>query len=145
VLFADHHAGVVAAAHSGWRGALGGVLEATISAMESLGAQRNRIAAAIGPAISQDAYEVGEEFQENFEKADAANSRFFARKQAGERPWFNLTGYVANRLDNSGIGGYEDLKTCTYAQEERFFSYRRTTHRQEPDYGRQISAIVIRR
>lgn len=143
VLFADSHAGVVGAAHAGWRGALGGVLESTIDAMENIGAARHRITASIGPAISQAAYEVGPEFEETFLEADPANAGFFARESQDSRPHFDLTGYVAARLIHAGAGDVGNLNLCTYADTERFFSYRRTCHKSEPDYGRQISAIVI--
>lgn len=143
VLFADAQAGVVGAAHAGWRGALGGVLEATLEAMEKIGAARERVTASIGPAISQDAYEVGPEFEETFVEADAANARFFDRKTPDSRPYFDLTGYVAARLADAGTQSIENMRLCTYGDRQRFFSYRRTCHQSEPDYGRQISAIVI--
>ncbi|MEM8744347.1 MAG: peptidoglycan editing factor PgeF [Pseudomonadota bacterium] len=143
VLFADPEANIAGAAHAGWKGALAGVLEATIDAMEALGASRTRILAAIGPAISQDSYEVGEEFEANFLESDATNARFFAKPEKNARPHFNLTGYVDARLKSAGIGETENLNLCTYREEERFFSYRRSCHRQEVDYGRQISAILI--
>ena len=145
VLFAEPTAGVVGAAHAGWRGARAGVLEATISAMQELGASRSAITAAIGPAISQAAYEVGEDFERNFIAENAQNDRFFTRKDPASRPHFDLTGYVASRLENAEVGKVEDVKTCTYGQENRLFSYRRATHRAESDYGRQISAILVPR
>ena len=143
VLFADHEANVVGAAHAGWRGALSGVLEAVLGAMEGLGADRARISAAIGPAISQAAYEVGEEFEAKFLAEDAASARFFEREGQNSRPHFNLTGYVAARLHAAGTGAVDDLKICTYDDPDRFFSYRRSCHNSEADYGRQISAILI--
>ncbi len=145
VLFADRNARFVGAAHAGWRGALDGVLEAAISAMQQLGASRSAIVAAIGPAISQAAYEVGEDFERHFVAENAENKRFFIREKATTRPHFDLTGYVASRLRSAGIENVEDLKICTYADENRFFSYRRATHRAENDYGRQISAILVPR
>lgn len=145
VLFADPQADVVGGAHAGWRGAFSGVLEATLDAMVELGAERGRICVSIGPAISQMAYEVGEEFEDRFLAADAGNSRFFRREEAGGKPRFDLTGYVAARLDAAGAGTVENLDLCTYYDSDRFFSYRRSCHRNEPDYGRQISAILIAR
>ncbi len=143
VLFAEPQAGVVAAAHSGWRGALGGILEATIEAMIGVGARRDRIRAAIGPCISQDAYEVGPEFEAEFLKPDSANARFFARPSADARARFDLPGYVEHRLTRAGLDFVERQSQCSYQNESKFFSFRRATHRKEPDYGRQISAIVL--
>lgn len=143
VLFADAESMVAGAAHAGWRGALAGVLEATIEAMESLGAARTRIAAAIGPAISQESYEVGEEFEETFIKEVDSNARFFHRTAKTARPHFDLTGYVKARLQAAGAGKIENLQLCTYRDADRFFSYRRSIHNDEVDYGRQISAILI--
>ena len=143
VLMADASAGVVGAAHAGWRGALSGVLEATIGAMVKLGASNATIAAAIGPAISQQAYEVGPEFERNFLEEDPENKRFFCRADATSRPHFDLTGYVATRLKQKNIGAVENLNICTYLAENSLFSYRRSVHRKETDYGRQISAILI--
>ena len=143
VLFADPHVGVIGAAHAGWRGAANGVLESTIGAMERLGARRNKIVAVLGPTISQAAYEVGPEFVANLTSLDAENERFF---QPGEREghaMFDLPGYIGMRLEAAGIGEFANLGLCTYSDEERFFSYRRTTHRGEPDYGRLISAIAF--
>ena len=142
VLFADPHAGVIGAAHAGWRGALGGVLEATVTAMESLGATRDRIVAVLGPTIGRAAYEVGPEFAATFRGADPSNDRFFA-PGAGDRLTFDLPAYIVARLTACGLGEVEDLALCTYSDEERFFSYRRATHRREPDYGRLISAIRL--
>ena len=143
VLFADPEARVVAAAHAGWRGAFGGVLEATIRAMEGLGAQPQRIRAAIGPCINQAAYEVGPEFEATFLEADPGNARFFERLGSGDRPYFDLPGFISARLSRAGLGMVEQKSSCTYENESLFFSYRRATHRKEPDYGRQISAIVL--
>jgi len=143
VLFCDPQARVTGAAHAGWRGALGGVLEATLHAMEEIGAARSNIVAAIGPAISQKAYEVGEDFEENFLRDDDGNARYFTRPSPGSKPHFDLTGYVEGRLAGAGAGHVQNLQLCTYHDSDRFFSYRRTCHKGEPDYGRQISAIVI--
>jgi len=143
VLFADVQAGVVGAAHAGWRGAFGGVLESTLDSMERIGASREHITASIGPAISQAAYEVGPEFEEIFLEENTANSEFFVRKVPEAKPHFDLTGYVSARLERAGAGKIGNLNLCTYTETERFFSYRRTCHKSEPDYGRQISAIVI--
>lgn len=143
VLFADAQAGVVAAAHAGWRGAVSGILEATLTKMEEIGARRSRIVAAVGPCIHQDSYEVGEEFEANLLALDASNARFFTRGPAGTRPRFDLPGYVVWRLSACGIGGIGIASPCTYTNESRFFSYRRATHRSEADYGRQISAILV--
>ena len=143
ILFADADAGVIGATHAGWKGALTGVLEATIAAMEKLGAQRNRISAALGPMIRQPNYEVGAEFVERLTAADRANERFFADAARAGHAMFDLPGFIRSRLEHTEIPSIEDLGLCTYADPARFFSYRRTTHRGEPDYGRQISAIVL--
>jgi polyphenol oxidase len=142
VLFTDEKAGVIGAAHAGWKGALGGVTDATLNAMEALGADRSRIAAAIGPCIAQASYEVDEGFARRFEDADPANERFFKAGRAGHHQ-FDLEAYVAARLAAAGITRVEAMGLDTYANSDRFFSYRRTTHRGEPDYGRQISLIGI--
>jgi len=144
VLFADPDAKVIGAAHAGWKGALAGVTDSTIAAMEALGAKRNRIAAAIGPCISQTNYEVGPEFRERFCESHSAFSRFFTPSDKPEHFRFDLEGFVAKRLDTAGIANIECLSTCTYAAESDFFSFRRATHRGEKDYGRQVSAIVLR-
>ena len=143
LLLADSQAGVVGAAHAGWRGALTGVIEATIAAMEQLGADRNRITAALGPTIRQPNYEVGPEFVERFLAADRANARFFTQSQRTGHAMFDLSGYIAERIQRAGIRQFEDLGLCTFAEPERFFSYRRTTLRGEPDYGRHINAIAL--
>jgi YfiH family protein len=143
VLFADGEAGVVGAAHAGWKGALTGVLEATIVAMERLGAVRARISAAIGPLIRQPNYEVGAEFVERFTAADAANARYFMPSARPNHAMFDLPGFIRSRLERAEIAGIEDLGLCTYADPARFFSYRRTTHRAEPDYGRHVNAIAL--
>lgn len=142
VLFADTEAGVIGAAHAGWRGARDGVLEATIEAMEGLGAQRAAIRAVIGPSISQRAYEVGPEFFDDFLGDDPGNARFFAQGH-GDRMMFDLPAYGLHRLRNAGIGHAEWTRHCTYSDPERFFSYRRTTHAGEADYGRLISVIRL--
>ncbi|MCL4765949.1 MAG: peptidoglycan editing factor PgeF [Hyphomicrobiaceae bacterium] len=143
VLLAEPRARVVAAAHAGWRGALGGILEAAVEAMIGLGAERSRIHAAIGPCISQHAYEVGPEFESEFLGADPRNAQFFSRDAAPARPRFDLPGYVEHRLSQAGLAVVERRSPCSYGNESLFFSYRRATHRKEPDYGRQISAIVL--
>ncbi len=142
VLLADAEAGVVGAAHAGWRGALAGVTDAVIGAMEDLGARRERIAAAVGPCIGRDSYEVDETFRANFLHADLGNQRFFARGPA-DKPHFDLEAYVVERLKSAGIGAVEALGLDTYADADRFFSYRRATHRGEADYGRQIAMIGV--
>lgn len=143
VLFADGTAGVIGAAHAGWKGALTGVLEATIGAMEKLGAMRSRIRAAIGPLIRQPNYEVGPEFVERFKAADATNERFFQPAARNDHAMFDLPGFIKARLERAEIAGVDDLGLCTYAEPDRFFSYRRTTHRGEPDYGRHVNAIAL--
>lgn len=142
VLFADGEAGVIGAAHAGWRGARDGVLEATVDAMEALGADRRRIAAVIGPSISQRNYEVGPELLEDFLADDPQSARFFANGE-GDRYLFDLPGYGLSRLRRAGVGHAEWTRHCTYADPERFFSYRRATHAGEADYGRLISAIRL--
>jgi purine-nucleoside/S-methyl-5'-thioadenosine phosphorylase / adenosine deaminase len=143
LLFADSEAGVVGAAHAGWRGALTGVIEATLAAMEALGAKRSRIAAALGPTIRQPNYEVGPEFIERFLAADPANARFFAPATREGHALFDLTGYIAERVQRAGVDDFEDLGLCTFAEPERFFSYRRMTRLGEADYGRHINAIAL--
>ncbi len=142
VLFADATAGVVGAAHAGWRGALSGVLEATLDAMEALGAQRGRTVAVIGPCISQRAYEVGQEFLDTFLAEDRDYARFFANGRGGKYH-FDLPAFGLSRLRAAGIGAAEWTRHCTYADSDRFFSYRRTTHAGEADYGRLLSAIRL--
>ena len=144
VLLCDPQARVIGAAHAGWHGALSGIIDSVISAMTRLGAAPGRIAAAIGPCIGQAAYEVGDEFAARFAAADPANARFFNRSPATGRWHFDLAGFVAERLRRAGIASVEPLERCTYEEEKNFFSYRRTTHRNEPDYGRQLSAIMLR-
>jgi hypothetical protein len=143
VLFSDAETGVIGAAHAGWKGALGGVIESALCAMEQLSAKRQRIAATIGPCISQENYEVGADFRDRFVEADTANARYFV---AAARPghWrFDLEAYVALRLAQASVGNITRLCACTYADESRFFSFRRATHRSEADYGRQLSAIML--
>jgi YfiH family protein len=142
VLFADPQAGVIGAAHAGWRGTLDGVLEATLDAMEALGARRGRIVAVIGPCISQAAYEVGPEFLDRFLAEDPALSRFFI-SGSGDRYRFDLPGFGLHRLRAAGVGHAEWTRHCTYGDEERFYSYRRATRRGEADYGRLLSAIRL--
>lgn len=143
ILFADPVARVIGAAHAGWKGARIGIAEATITAMEKLGAHRDAITAAIGPCISQANYEVGPEFEAAFLDNTPENARFFTRPTPGAKPHFDLPGYIAARLKAAHVGRIERLDACTYAADSQFFSFRRTTHRRESDYGRQISAIVL--
>jgi polyphenol oxidase len=143
VLFADTEAGVIGAAHAGWRGALAGVTDSTIAAMEQLGARRDRIRATIGPCIGQPSYEVDEGFRMRFLEPDPANERFFADATWG-KPHFGLEAYVEHRLRSAGITAVEALHFDTYADPERFYSYRRATRQGEADYGRQLSAIALR-
>ena len=143
VLFADADAGVVAAAHAGWRGAVRGILEATILEMERQGAVRHRIHAAIGPCINLAAYEVGHDFMAEVVSLDPENARFFQRPDSDAKPHFDLPGFVAHRLSGAGLGSIDQQSHCTHANESLFFSFRRTTQRSEADYGRQISAIVV--
>ncbi len=143
LLLADAEALVIGAAHAGWRGALTGVIEAVVDAMEQLGAARTRIAAALGPSIRQPNYEVGAEFVERFRAADADNNRFFQPSRNKGHAMFDLGGYIAFRVQRAGIENFEDLGLCTYAEPDRFFSYRRTTKLGEPDYGRHINAIAL--
>ncbi|MGB3501296.1 MAG: peptidoglycan editing factor PgeF [Mesorhizobium sp.] len=142
VLFADPHSAVIGAAHAGWKGAFTGVLENTIDAMERLGAERNRIVAVLGPSISQANYEVGPEFVERIISANPANAAWFAPSTNDGHAMFDLNGYTLDRLRRAGVKAH-GLDRCTYADENLFYSYRRTTHRKEPDYGRHLSAIVI--
>ena len=143
VLLADAQAKVIGAAHSGWKGALGGVVESVVAAMEALGAERGRIAAAVGPCIARRSYEVDEAFLRRFVKADPDHERFFADGAVPDRRQFDLEAFTVSRLAAAGLGRIEALGEDTYGQPERFFSYRRATHRGEPDYGRQISLIAL--
>ena len=143
VLFADAQAGVVAAAHAGWRGAFHGVLEATIAALEQCGADRSRLVVALGPMIQQPNYEVGPEFVARFEAADAANGRFFKPSARAGHALFDTAGYITARLKGCGIAHIEDIGRCTYGEPGTFFSYRAATHRGEPDYGRHVNGIAL--
>lgn len=142
VLFADRQAGVIGAAHAGWRGALDGVLEETVDRMEELGARRDDIVAVIGPAISQQAYEVGPEFLDDFMADDPDNHRFFANGE-GDRYQFDLPSFGLHRLRQAGVGHAEWTRHCTYSDAARFYSYRRATHAGEADYGRLLAAIRL--
>ena len=143
VLFADPTARVIGAAHAGWRGALSGVVAATIVAMERLGAARGEIRAVIGPMIRQPSYEVGPDLIARFDAEDPASSRFFAPAAREGHAMFDLAGYIGSRLTRAGIEHIEDLAHCTYADPARFFSFRRATHRGETDYGRHVNAIAL--
>ncbi|MFN0264451.1 peptidoglycan editing factor PgeF [Tepidamorphus sp. 3E244] len=142
LLFADGTGAIVGCAHAGWKGAFSGIPEATVSQMEKLGARRDSIVAVLGPTISRNAYEVGPEFVERFIEADGANRDFFAPSQRDGHAMFDLPAYIARRMESANIAAFHDLGQCTYEDEERFFSYRRTTHRGEADYGRLIAAIT---
>ena len=142
ILFADPAAQVIGAAHAGWKGALTGVLESTLDEMERLGAQRSRVVAAIGPLIRQPSYEVGAEFVARFTAANPAYAAFFTVAERPGHAMFDLGGFIRMRLEAAGVGMIDDLGIDTYP-DERFFSYRRTTHRSEPDYGRHVHAIVL--
>jgi YfiH family protein len=142
VLFADPQAGVIGAAHAGWKGAITGVTDNTIAAMEALGAHRSRIVCAVGPCIAQKSYEVDEGFFRRFTEEQAANERFFADGKSGHYQ-FDIEGYVAARLASAGVGRIECMGEDTYSQPERFYSYRRSCHLNEPGYGRQISLIGL--
>ena len=142
VLFADARAGVVGGAHAGWKGAFTGILENTVAAMEALGAQRADIRAVLGPTISPAAYEVGPEFRDRFTEADPAYGRFFAPSGRSDHHMFDLPAFIAARMAALGVA-FEDLGLCTYEDEARFYSYRRATHRGEPDYGRMFAAISL--
>ena len=143
VLFADHKAGVIGTAHAGWRGTLTGILEATVSAMEKLGAKRNKIEAVIGPCISQAAYEVGQEFFENFADTDPSYTSFFINSATAGKYMFDLPRFGLSRLRTAGISNCEWVGECTYSAPEKYYSFRRTTHKGEPDYGRLISVIRL--
>lgn len=143
VLLADVEAGVIAAAHAGWKGALAGVIESATRGMETLGADRARIAAAIGPCIAQANYEVSDEFRRTFTTADAETALFFRPSDRVDHWRFDLPGYVEARLRAAGVPRVESIAACTYAREQDFFSFRRATHRGEKDYGRQLSAILL--
>jgi YfiH family protein len=142
VLFADPKARVIGAAHAGWKGAFGGVIAATVQAMETLGGRKADIRAAIGPLIRQPSYEVGAEFVDRFTATDAANARYFIPSSKAGHAMFDLAGFIRTQLERAGIEAIDDVGIDTYA-DPRFFSYRRTTHRAEPDYGRNIHALVL--
>jgi polyphenol oxidase len=143
VLFADPEARVIGAAHAGWQGALTGVMEATLSEMEKLGASRTRIVAALGPTISGRNYEVGPEFVARFTADDPDNIRFFSPSTRAGHSMFDLPGFIGKRLKAAGVASFDDLALCTYADAENFYSYRRSVHRRENDYGRHVHAIVL--
>jgi polyphenol oxidase len=143
ILFADPHARVIGAAHAGWRGALSGVAEATVAAMEQLGAARSQIRAALGPMIRQPNYEVGPDLIERFAAEDQASKAFFGPAARPGHAQFDLGGYIAARLQRCGVVQIEDVGLCTYADPSLFYSYRRATHRAEDDYGRHVNAIAL--
>ena len=143
ILFADSQARVIGACHAGWKGALTGVLENTLSKMEELGAKRSAISAVLGPTIGAKSYEVGPEFVTRFEQDEKEAQRFFTKSPRDGHAMFNLPAFIAMRLQRAGVGRFHDLALDTYADEARFFSYRRTTHRKEADYGRLVSAIAL--
>lgn len=144
ILFADRAGQAVGVAHAGWKGALGGILEASIAAFDSQGVRAGDLQAAIGPTIGQANYEVGPEFFDRFVNEERANTRFFAASPRSGHHFFDLPGYVKMKLERLGLAGVDDLDLCTYGDEARFFSYRRATHRGEPDYGRLIAAITLK-
>lgn len=144
VLLADPRAGVVGAAHAGWQGAFKGVVESVVRAMEGLGAKRSNIHAEIGPCISQKNYEVGPEFRDRFASLDAGHVRFFVPSLRSGHWMFDLPAFVSFRLEQADIGSFDVLGSCTYELEDQYFSYRRTTHRKESQYGRNISAIMLK-
>jgi YfiH family protein len=143
LLFADRRAGVIGAAHAGWKGALTGMVEGLVAAMEALGARKPDISAALGPTIAQQSYEVGPEFFARFEAEDEGFSSFFTPSGKPRHFLFDLPGFIEMRAERAGIGRFENLNLDTYADEARFFSYRRATHRAEPDYGRLVAAIAL--
>lgn len=144
ILLVDPSARVIGAAHAGWKGALTGILESTVDAMEKLGAERGGIVAAIGPLIRQQSYEVGGEFVERFIEADAENALFFIPSTREDHAMFDLAGFIRMRLENAGVLMIDDINLDTYS-DERFYSYRRSVHRKEPDYGRHVHAIALER
>jgi purine-nucleoside/S-methyl-5'-thioadenosine phosphorylase / adenosine deaminase len=143
VLLADPQARVIGAAHAGWKGALGGVVESVVALMETLGAKRSRIRAAVGPCISQAAYEVGPEFRARLLEQRPDNAGYLVPSKRADHWQFDLPGYVAAKAEALELAGFDRLDTCTYANSEQYFSFRRTTHRSEPDYGRNLSAIML--
>jgi YfiH family protein len=144
ILMADTTAGVIGAAHAGWKGALTGMVEALVAAMEVLGARRKNICGALGPTIAQESYEVGPEFFARFIDEDADHIRFFKPSAKPDHHMFDLPGLIERRAQKAGVARFDNLRLDTYADEERFFSYRRATHRQEPDYGRLVAGIALR-
>jgi hypothetical protein len=142
LLLVDPNTRVIGAAHAGWKGALTGIVESTVAAMEKLGAERESIVAAIGPLIRQPSYEVGNEFVERFVDADAENTLFFIPAARDGHAMFDLAGFIRARLENAGVLVIDDVGIDTYS-DARFFSYRRSVHRKEPDYGRHVHAIVL--
>ena len=142
ILLVDPHARVIGAAHAGWKGALSGILESTVEAMEKLGAERSGMVAAIGPLIRQHSYEVGDEFVERFVQTDGENALFFIPSAREGHAMFDLAGFIRMRLENSGVLMIDDIGVDTYS-DERFFSYRRSVHRGEPDYGRHVHVIAL--
>jgi polyphenol oxidase len=145
VLFADMQSRIIGAAHAGWKGALAGVVEATVAAMEKLGAERSRIMVAIGPCIRQPSYEVGPELRQAFLDQDSVHGRYFSPSVRDQHFMFDLAGYVRDSAGRAGVGDVADVARDTYAEEELFYSYRRATHRGESDYGRGISLISLER
>lgn len=145
MLFADVQSGVIGAAHAGWGGAFGGVIEATLAAMSDLGASRDRIIVALGPTLAQASYEVGPEFVDRFIENETENLRFFDQPNGAIRPFFDLPAFIAHRIHAAGIppGHFSDLARDTYAEPGLFYSYRRSVHTKEPDYGRLIAAIML--
>ena len=143
ILFADRRAGVIGACHAGWGGALNGVLEATLAAMQHIGARRADILTALGPMIGPQSYEVGPEYRARFVAAAAEHARFFTPSTRPEHFMFDLPGFIEMRLTRAGVGGFENLKLDTYADAARFFSYRRSVHRKEADYGRLVAALAL--
>ncbi len=143
ILFADSRARVIGACHAGWKGALTGILEATIAAMESLGATRSAIDCALGPTIGPASYEVGSEFVARFLEADENNARFFTASARDGHSMFDLPAFIAMRIESARVGSFTNLALDTYADDEKFYSYRRSVHRKEADYGRLVSAIAL--
>ncbi len=143
ILFADGKNGVVGACHAGWKGALTGILESTIAAMETLGALRAHIHCALGPTIAQASYEVGPEFVERFAATDREHARYFIPSERDGHAMFDLPAFIAMRLERANVGSFHDLAQDTYANDEKYYSYRRSVHRKEPDYGRLVSAIAL--
>jgi YfiH family protein len=144
ILFADSEKPIIGAAHAGWKGAISGVAEATIAAMEKLGSKRISILAAIGPCISRASYEVGPEFRARFVEDDSRNTNYFRPSDRADHHYFDLPLYLTHRLARAGLKSVESINQCTYLGQDSFFSYRRATHRKEPDYGRNLSAIVLK-